>query len=116
MDYLIKNSIVIDGSGGKPIEADIGISMDRIRFIGKGAVSAKNVIDAKGLIVSPGFIDAHAHSEFTILADNRAEGKISQGITTEISGNCGLSAAPLYGGAARQREADHEELDIKEIW
>lgn len=116
IDYLIKNGIVIDGSGNEPKEANIGISGQRVCFIGQEMVSAKNVIDAKGLIVSPGFIDAHAHSEFTLLADNRAEGKISQGVTTEVNGNCGLSAAPLYGEALKYREADLRELEIKERW
>ena len=116
LDYLIINGNIIDGSGGDPNETNIGIKGDKICFIGKNAVSAKNVIDAKGLIVSPGFIDTHTHSEFTLLADSRAEGKISQGVTTEINGNCGLSAAPLYKEALEQREADLKELDIKERW
>ncbi|MBI5681906.1 MAG: amidohydrolase family protein [Deltaproteobacteria bacterium] len=116
IDYLIKNGTIIDGGGTQPIEADIGIFRDRICFIGKDEVSAKNVLDAKGLIISPGFIDVHSHSEFTLLADNRAEGKISQGVTTEINGNCGLSAAPLYNEALEQREIDLDELNIKERW
>lgn len=116
MGYLIKNGIVIDGSGKDPVEANIAIKGDRIFFVGKAQVDAKEVIDANGLIVSPGFIDTHTHSEFTLLADNRAEAKISQGITTEVNGNCGLSAAPLYAEALEQREADLEELDIKERW
>ena len=116
MDYLIKNGLIIDGSGKDPVEANIGIKGDRISFVGKARVDAKEVIDAGGLIVSPGFIDTHTHSEFTLLADARAEGKISQGVTTDISGNCGLSAAPLYGEVLEQREADLEELGIKERW
>lgn len=116
IDYLIKNGLVIDGSGKNPAEANIGIKGDRICFIEDARVDAKEVIDARGLIVSPGFIDTHTHSEFTLLADARAEGKISQGVTTDISGNCGLSAAPLYGEALEQREADLEELGIKERW
>lgn len=116
LDYLIKNSIVVDGSGSEPIEANIGISGDRIAYIGKNEIPAENIIDAKGLVVSPGFIDTHGHSEFTLLADGRAEGKLSQGITTEINGNCGLSAAPLFGEAFEQRESDLNELSIKERW
>ncbi|MEW6215411.1 MAG: D-aminoacylase, partial [Nitrospirota bacterium] len=81
---------------------------------GKGGFD--RFIDAKGLAVSPGFIDTHAHSEFTLLADPRAEGKITQGITTEINGNCGLSAAPLYNEALKQRERDLKELGIRERW
>lgn len=116
LDYLIKNGMVFDGSGLEPVQTHIGISGDRITYLGNEGIPAREVIDAKGLIVSPGFIDTHAHSEFTILADGRAEGKVSQGITTEINGNCGLSAAPLYGEAFEHREADLKELGIKERW
>lgn len=116
LDYLIKNGIVFDGSGSEPVETNIGISGDRITYIGDNEISATESIDAKGFVVSPGFIDTHGHSEFTILADGRAEGKLSQGVTTEINGNCGLSAAPLYGEAFEHREADLKELGIKERW
>ncbi len=97
IDILIKGAKVYDGTGEDPYVADIGVSGGRIAFISKDPSSygtrACHVIDAAGLSVAPGFIDAHSHSEFTLLADGRAEGKILQGITTEINGNCGLSAA-----------------------
>lgn len=116
LDYLIKDGIIFDGSGSEPVETNIGIRGDIIAYIGNKEIPAREAVDAKGLIVSPGFIDTHAHSEFTLLADGRAEGKISQGVTTEINGNCGLSAAPLYGEAFEHREADLKELGIKERW
>ncbi len=94
LDRLIKNGVVVDGSGGDPLEANVGIEGDRIVYVGREEVEAGDVLDARGLIVSPGFIDSHAHSEFTILADGRAEGKVFQGVTTEINGNCGLSHPP----------------------
>ncbi|MBI5187670.1 MAG: D-aminoacylase, partial [Nitrospirae bacterium] len=120
IDLLIKNGLVFDGTGSEPFKADVGISGDRIAFISQqSAVSSqqsKRVIDAYGLAVSPGFIDTHSHSEFSLLADPRAEGKICQGITTEINGNCGLSAAPFYGEALNRREEDLKELGIQERW
>ncbi len=116
LDYLIKNGLVYDGSGSEPIETNIGIKDDRIAYIGTDEPPAGEIINANGLAVSPGFIDTHAHSEFTILADGRAEGKLSQGVTTEINGNCGLSAAPLYGDAFSYREADLKELGIEDRW
>ncbi|MBA4348901.1 MAG: hypothetical protein C0415_02795 [Thermodesulfovibrio sp.] len=116
LDYLIKNGFIIHGDESAPVKTNIGIQGDKIVYIGDEMVDAGNVVDATGLIVSPGFIDTHAHSEFTILADGRAEGKLSQGVTTEINGNCGLSAAPLYGDAFEHREADLKELSIKERW
>lgn len=124
IDLLIKNGTVFDGTGAEPFEADIGVAGDKIVFVNKKSearsqkseVRATKIINAKGLAVSPGFIDTHAHSEFTLLADPRAEGKLLQGITTEINGNCGLSAAPLYGKALEHREKDLAELGIKERW
>ncbi len=116
IDCLLKNGIVIDGSGMEPVETNVGIEGDRIVYIGREVVDAGVVLDVGGLAVSPGFIDSHAHSEFTILADGRAEGKLFQGVTTEINGNCGLSAAPLYGEAAERREQDLTELGIEERW
>ena len=118
-DYLIKDGFIIDGTSAdaSPKIADIAIEGDRIKAVGDlSGLDAKETIPIKGLCVSPGFIDAHAHSEFTLLADGRAEGKIHQGITTEINGNCGLSAAPLLGQALEQKEKDLESLNIKERW
>ncbi|MEK7197683.1 MAG: D-aminoacylase [Nitrospirota bacterium] len=120
IDLLIKNGTVFDGTGGEPFQADIGINKDKIAFVISNSKfkiqNPKKVIDARGLAVAPGFIDTHAHSDFTLLADPRAEGKILQGVTTEINGNCGLSAAPLYNEAFEHREKDLKELGIKERW
>jgi N-acyl-D-amino-acid deacylase len=123
IDTLIRSGLVFDGTGSEPFEANIAISGDRIAFLGKKSVKGRGngirphrTIDAKGMAVTPGFIDTHAHSEFTLLADSQAEGKIHQGITTEINGNCGLSAAPLYREALKQREEDFRDLGIGERW
>lgn len=118
-DYLIRGGLVVDGSseGVPPLEADVAVEGDVITAVGRlPHVTARTLIDARGMIVCPGFIDAHAHSEFTLLADGRAEGKTAQGITTEINGNCGLSAAPLYNAARERREAELNELGIRERW
>ncbi len=124
VDWLITNGLVFDGTLSEPYEADIGIVSERISFIkrnirgykSKNLIKSDKVIDVKGLSVAPGFIDTHSHSEFTLLADPRAEGKVCQGITTEINGNCGFSAAPLQGDAFTQREEDLKELCIRERW
>lgn len=118
-DFLIKGGMVFDGSRNDacPRRADIGLEGDRIKAVGNlSGAYADKVINAEGFCICPGFIDAHAHSEFTILADGRAEGKICQGITTEINGNCGLSAAPLYREALEQRLGEIKQLGIKERW
>ncbi|HWR90479.1 MAG TPA: amidohydrolase family protein, partial [Dissulfurispiraceae bacterium] len=116
LDFLIRGGVVADGTGTPLHESHVGIGGDRIVFVGNGEPAAAQVIDADGLIIAPGFIDTHSHSEFTLLADGRAEGKICQGVTTEISGNCGLSAAPLLGEAMQRREEDLRELGIAERW
>jgi N-acyl-D-amino-acid deacylase len=117
IDIAILESLIFDGTGSEPFRSNIGISGDKIVAISKStniARGAKRTIDASGLAVAPGFIDTHGHSEFTLLADPRSEGKLFQGITTEINGNCGLSAAPLIGEAWKQRQEDFRELGLSE--
>jgi N-acyl-D-amino-acid deacylase len=116
-DILIRGGLVYDGGLSEPRICDVAVEGDRITYVGRpGQAEASLVIDAAGLAVCPGFIDTHAHSDFTIVADNRAEGKIMQGVTTEVNGNCGMSAAPLYNGAFEKREEDLKELGIAERW
>lgn len=115
-DYFIRNGFVIDGISSEPVKQNIGIFGDKIAYIGTKDMPALNFIDADGLYVTPGFIDVHGHSEFNLLLDGRAEGKISQGITTEINGNCGFSAAPLFGEAFKRRNQELQYLGIEERW
>lgn len=103
MNLFIKNCTVFDGTGNPPFIGNIGIKKDKIVYIGRDTFPAKRIIDAKGCILTPGFIDTHSHSDFTCLADPRAEGKITQGITTEINGNCGFSAFPMFGEVVERR-------------
>jgi N-acyl-D-amino-acid deacylase len=117
IDLLIKDGVVYDGGKTPPFPADIGVSEGRITFVGEFRGEKPDLtIDARGMAASPGFIDTHAHSDFTLVADPRAEGKICQGVTTEINGNCGMSAAPLYGMTRERREDDLRELGIRERW
>jgi len=95
-DVIIKNGYVIDGTGNPWFKADVGIKEHKISRIGRlDAEEASRTIDVSGLVVSPGFIDMHSHSDLTLLINPKAESKIRQGITTEVIGNCGGSAAPL---------------------
>ncbi|GAB6182708.1 N-acyl-D-amino-acid deacylase family protein [Thermodesulfovibrio hydrogeniphilus] len=113
MDILIKNANIIDGTGKAIFKGNIGIKDKKILYIGKETFKAKKVIEAGQYHVTPGFIDTHSHSDFTILADARAEGKITQGITTEINGNCGLSAFPMFGEALERRLPELKALGLK---
>ncbi len=97
LDYLIENGIVVDGTGAPPRSASVGVKDGMIALIentAAGRFPARQVLDAKGRIVSPGFIDAHAHSEQTVLRHPDILHKISQGITAEITGHCGESGFP----------------------
>ena len=97
-DVLIRNGLVIDGSGNEGFVADIGLRGDRIARIGDLSDStAGRVIDARGLVVAPGFIDIHNHSDFTLLAEPGCESMIRQGVTTMVLGEGG-SAGPVKAG------------------
>jgi N-acyl-D-amino-acid deacylase len=115
-DIVIKNALICDGSGSSPFSASLGIKDKKIIHVGKEHYESYEIIDADGLILAPGFIDTHAHSELAILSAPECESKILQGVTTEINGNCGLSAAPLVAEAKKRREADIAEFDIPERW
>lgn len=98
-DLLIVNGTVVDGSGAPDVQADIGVRGDSIAAIGKlSGTPARKVIDAAGLTVTPGFIDTHSHSDFTLLVDGAAQSKIRQAVTTEILGES-ESAGPVTGKA-----------------
>ena len=105
-DLLIRGGHVIDGSGGPGRQADVAVRAGRVVAVEPGgARPARRVIDARGQVVAPGFIDIHTHSDFTLPLNPRAESKIRQGVTLEVVGNCGFSAAPvLPGRAAMLRE------------
>jgi N-acyl-D-amino-acid deacylase len=91
-DYLIKNAYLIDGSGAKGAVSDLLI---KDGIINLPQDEAEETIEAEGLCLAPGFIDCHGHSDISILAAPEATGKLSQGVTTEITGNCGLSVFPV---------------------
>jgi N-acyl-D-amino-acid deacylase len=97
-DILIKNGHIIDGSGKKEFLADLGIKDGKILAIGKlNESDALQIIDAKGLKVVPGFIDIHSHTDSDLILNPKAESKIRQGVTTEITGQDGFSWGPLGG-------------------
>ena len=109
-DVLIKNGTVYDGSGGNPRRADVAIRNDQIVAIGnfKNA-KAKNVVDAKGLAVAPGFINMLSHSYNSILTDGRSLGELRQGVTTQIFGE-GSSMGPLSPEMKQRRNTNWTTL------
>ncbi|MEV4533380.1 D-aminoacylase [Asanoa sp. NPDC049518] len=98
-ELLLTGGLVIDGSGGPAVTADVLVQGGRIAEIGSG-LSADAVRDVTGLVVCPGFVDVHTHSDLTLLSDPRGLSKVHQGVTTEVVGNCGLGVGPLAPGAA----------------
>ncbi len=95
-NIVLKNAYIADGSGTPLYRADIGITGDTITSIGEIPGSkADKVIDCSGLVVSPGFIDMHSHSDMTLLVMPESLSKIMQGVTTEVVGNCGISPGPV---------------------
>ena len=97
-DLLIRGGLVADGRGGTPYASDVGVYQGRIAGIGElSSAKAHRVIDASGLVVAPGFIDMHNHSDETLLAEPRCESMVRQGVTTMVLGEGG-SAGPIRKG------------------
>lgn len=104
-DVLIKGATLIDGISARSRRSDIASRAGKIVAIADeiDTERATETIDASGHIVAPGFIDPHSHSDYYLLIDNRARSRLRQGVTTEIGGNCGYSAAPIEGEALADR-------------
>lgn len=116
LDVLIKNGSIVDGSGNPWYQADIGIRGDRIVLIRRLAkATAKRVVDASGLVVAPGFIDTLGQSEMALLIDPRALSKLSQGITSEITGEGG-SIAPQNDRTLAELRPALEQYHLQVDW
>ncbi len=95
-DFLIRNATIIDGSGAARYAGDVAIQGDRIARIGAlDGVQARQTLDAGGRVLAPGFIDAHTHDDRVMLSHGDMAPKVSQGVTTVVGGNCGISLAPM---------------------
>jgi len=95
-DVLIRGAQMFDGTGAPGRAADVAIQGGRIAQLGDcHGVQAERIIDATGQVVAPGFIDIHTHSDVSLLQDGRGQSKITQGVTTEVTGNCGFSPFPI---------------------
>ncbi|MFF8384309.1 N-acyl-D-amino-acid deacylase family protein [Streptomyces kanasensis] len=98
MELVIRDARVVDGTGGPAYRADVGVDRGRIAAVrreGEPALPGARVLDAAGLVLSPGFVDMHAHSDLALLRDPAHEAKVAQGVTLEVLGQDGLSYAPV---------------------
>lgn len=106
-DLVIRNAEVVDGTGRAAQPGDVAVVNGQIAEIGPlpPSIEAQRTIDARGSVVAPGFIDIHTHSDATMLIPGTGLNKLAQGVTTEVTGNCGFSAFPV----APERRHLHEE-------
>ncbi|MFT5895308.1 MAG: N-acyl-D-aspartate/D-glutamate deacylase [bacterium] len=113
-DTILENGTIYDGTGGEGYVADVGILNGEITSIGQlNEASGANRIDIAGMALSPGFIDLHTHSDFTLIADGKAESQVHQGVTTEVVGQCGHSVAPLRHRDELARQAKGFGIDTE---
>ena len=102
-DYLIRGGLLVDGSGAAPVRGDLAIQGGKIAALGNlTGAPAKNVIEAGGRFVTPGFIDIHRHADAAVFREGFGRLELKQGLTTIVNGNCGLSVAPCEGAFAAQ--------------
>ena len=107
LDVILKRGLIVDGMGTTPVRSDVAIAGDRVVRIGD-CEDADGVLslDVDGLVVAPGFIDMHGHSDEVLLVGPEAASKLHQGITTEIGGNCGASPAPLANTSLHEKQTE----------
>jgi N-acyl-D-amino-acid deacylase len=115
LDLVIRGATILDGSGRAGVLGDVGVRGARIASVGLVRESAAREIDGGGLVLAPGFVDAHTHDDGALLAHPGMEFKLSQGVTSVVVGNCGFSAAPSFsagaGGALSFGRAQSRDLD-----
>jgi dihydroorotase/N-acyl-D-amino-acid deacylase len=115
-DLLIINGHLLDGSGSPWFAGSVAVQDGRIAAVGRlPGATARRIIDARNLIVAPGFIDLHSHSDFTLLRDGKGESKIRQGVTTEILGES-ESAGPILGPAQAEFDRDMLSYGLTRDW
>src|SRR5436190_24338103 len=116
-DLVIRNATVIDGTRAPRYQADIGVLGGKIAAIGKlDAASADVEIDAANKVASPGFIDSHTHDDRLMLSAPDMAPKVSQGVTTVIAGNCGVSLAPTPRGMPKPVTPPIDLMDVEGGW
>lgn len=114
-ELVFRNGTVLDGTGGEARRIDISVANGRIDQIGQIAPSG-NELDVTGMLVAPGFIDIHSHSDYTLLRDPRAVSAIHQGVTTEVVGNCGHGCFPIRDERLASRAIYGYSSELEASW
>jgi len=107
VDLAILNATVVDGTGAPAAVTDVTADRGRIDRVGPFRGRARKTVDAYGRVLIPGFVDLHGHSDYSLLVDPLARSKVCQGVTTEVGGNCGYHAAPVFGQIAADRRDEY---------
>ncbi|WP_270935367.1 N-acyl-D-amino-acid deacylase family protein [Falsiroseomonas oryzae] len=117
-DLLIRGGEILDGTGAPAYRGDVGVRNGRVVAIdsdlSQGA--ARDVLEAEGLAVAPGFIDIHTHSDFVLLVDGRANSQVHQGVTLEVIGQCGFSCAPFTGAMSPRQLIGFHDAGVDVNW
>jgi N-acyl-D-amino-acid deacylase len=116
LDVVIRGAEIADGSGAPLRRADVGLKGGVIVQVGTITEAAATTIEAGGLVVAPGFIDVHTHSDLTLLAEPLAESTVRQGVTTHVFPNCGHGVAPAVGEARQDIEERAAAFGIEVTW
>ena len=115
-DLILRKGKIIDGTGNCWFPGDVGILNGRISKIGQIEEDTKKILDVNDLVVCPGFIDIHSHSDITALVNPRSESKIMQGVTTEVIGNCGFSPSPVNPKTFEGLRQHFVSPELRWIW
>jgi len=94
LELIVRNGLVVDGTGTDPFAADVAVSGGRIAQVGRVSARGRQEIDARGLLVTPGFVDIHTHYDGQATWENRLVPSSAHGVTTVVMGNCGVGFAP----------------------
>lgn len=113
---VIRGGTIVDGTGGEPFAGDVAIDGDSIATVGYVPRTDGGEIDATGLFVTPGFVDLHSHSDYTLLVDPRAASAIHQGVTTEVVGNCGFGCFPVRDAELARKAIYGYSPDVPIDW
>jgi len=115
-DLLFEDAIVLDGTGGDGYVASVGVKDGKVAYIGKDRKGARESVCCKGLMLTPGFIDIHSHSEFYALKDRTMAYKLAQGVTLDVGGNCGIGVFPIKGSLEELKGLCGDVLGTWDDW